>query len=40
VRLRERVSRISGIHRVYSEIDPQARAAYTDRLRPQVDRDG
>ncbi len=39
VRLREAISRLSGIHRVYAEIDPQVRAAYTDRIQPQVDRE-
>ncbi len=38
VSLRERISRISGVHRVYSEIDPRGRAAYTERVTPQVER--
>lgn len=39
VRFRERISKLSGIDRVYAEIDPQARAAYSGRVDPQIDQD-
>jgi NAD(P)-dependent dehydrogenase (short-subunit alcohol dehydrogenase family) len=40
VRARETITRASGIDRVYSEIDPSARADYSERTRRQMERDG
>jgi NAD(P)-dependent dehydrogenase (short-subunit alcohol dehydrogenase family) len=33
---RERLARVFGLHRVYAEIDPTARAGYDDRVGPQA----
>jgi NAD(P)-dependent dehydrogenase (short-subunit alcohol dehydrogenase family) len=35
-RARERIIRASGLHHVYTEIDPQARAEYSSRVAPQL----